>query len=84
MLCDCRQDGQGSSGDLKGRDFRRDLDERERAARDKRTERDYSSSSSSKRARIEHAPSSHLDDDDPIDQVYQLCDLDCQYLCIDF
>ncbi|XP_067948280.1 spliceosome-associated protein CWC15 homolog [Watersipora subatra] len=62
-----RQDGQNSSIELKGRDFRRDLDERERAAREKRTERDYSSSSS-KRARIEHAPSSHLDDDDPIDQ----------------
>lgn len=62
-----RQGGQGSSTDLKNRDFKRDLDERERAARDKRTDRDYSSTSS-KRARVEHAPSSHLDDDDPIDQ----------------
>ena len=63
-----RQDGQGSSSELKSRDFRRDLDDRERAAREKRTERDYSSSSS-KRARIEHTSSSQLDADDPIDQV---------------
>ena len=77
MLFACRQDGQSTSSDLKSRDFRRDLDDRERAAREKRTERDYSisssSSSSSKRARIEHSSTqqapNNLDADDPIDQV---------------
>lgn len=71
LLMFYRQDGQGNSSDLKSRDFRRDLDERERTAREKRTDRDYSisSSTSSKRSRIEQAPPSNLDADDPVDQV---------------
>lgn len=69
-----RQEGQGSSNDLKSRDFRKDLEDRERTARERRTDRDYSmsssaSSSSAKRARVEHAPPTQLDADDPIDQV---------------
>lgn len=73
-----RQDGQGTSSDLKGRDFKRDLEDRERAARERRTERDYSigtsssSSSTSKRARVEAPPQSQLDADDPVDQVRQV------------
>ena len=35
-----REDGQHSSSDLRGRDFRRELEERERSARDKRGGRD--------------------------------------------
>ena len=31
-----RQEGQGTSDELRGRDFRRDLEERERTVRDKR------------------------------------------------
>ena len=32
----CRQEGQGSTNELRNRDFRKDLEERERASRDKR------------------------------------------------
>lgn len=32
----CRQEGQGTSDELRGRDFRRDLEERERTVREKR------------------------------------------------
>ena len=35
-----REDGQHSSNDLRGRDFRRELEDRERTARDKRSGRD--------------------------------------------
>ncbi|XP_060598923.1 spliceosome-associated protein CWC15 homolog isoform X1 [Ruditapes philippinarum] len=60
-----RQDGQGTSDDLRGRDFRRDLEDRERAVREKRDRnRD---SGSSKRPRLEQIPAANLDADDPID-----------------
>ncbi|XP_060598924.1 spliceosome-associated protein CWC15 homolog isoform X2 [Ruditapes philippinarum] len=64
-----RQDGQGTSDDLRGRDFRRDLEDRERAVREKRDRnRDSGSNSgSSKRPRLEQIPAANLDADDPID-----------------
>ncbi|OWF39233.1 spliceosome-associated protein CWC15 homolog [Mizuhopecten yessoensis] len=65
-----RQDGQGTVDELRGRDFRRDLEDRERAVRDKRDrnrESGSSSSSSSKRPRLEQIPAANLDADDPVD-----------------
>ncbi|BFZ00271.1 hypothetical protein BsWGS_03310 [Bradybaena similaris] len=60
-----RQDGQGTQEDLRNRDFRRELEERERSTRDKRDRgRD---SGSSKRPRIDQIPAANLDADDPVD-----------------
>jgi len=66
-----REKGQGTSEDLRGRDFRSELEDRERAAREKRDrdrgrESGSSSSSSSKRPRME-LTASNLDADDPVD-----------------
>ncbi|GFS11110.1 protein CWC15 homolog [Elysia marginata] len=64
-----RQEGQNTQDELRGRDFRRDLEERERSAREKRGDRnrDSGSSSSNKRPRIEQIPAANLDADDPVD-----------------
>lgn len=61
-----REDGQTSRDDFKGRDFRKELEDRERIARDKRRG-EKESSTSYKRARIDQLPASNLDADDPID-----------------
>jgi len=64
-----RQDGQNSKDDVRNRDFRRELEDRERVIREKR-DRDRgreSSSSSSKRPRQEQLPPANLDADDPLD-----------------
>ncbi|CAL1533164.1 unnamed protein product [Lymnaea stagnalis] len=76
-----RQEGQGTTEELRSRDFRRELEERERSSREKRDRgREVysskiildsgsgSSSSSSKRPRIEQIPAANLDADDPIDE----------------
>lgn len=64
-----REKGQGTSDDLRGRDFRAELDDRERVAREKRDRgrESGSSSSSSKRPRQEALTASNLDADDPVD-----------------
>ncbi|XP_052103929.1 protein CWC15 homolog [Mytilus californianus] len=66
-----RQEGQGTSEELRSRDFRRDIDDREKNVREKRDRNresgSSSSSSSSKRQRLEQIPASNLDADDPID-----------------
>ena len=36
MFCDCRQEGQGSANEIRGRDFRKELEDREKATREKR------------------------------------------------
>lgn len=59
-----RQEGQGTSDELRGRDFRRDLEERERNVREKR---DRNRDSGSKRPRLEQIPATNLDADDPLD-----------------
>ncbi|KAL5005547.1 hypothetical protein ScPMuIL_019003 [Solemya velum] len=61
-----RQEGQGTSEELSRRDFRRELEDRERSNRDKR-DRNRDSSSSSKRPRLEQIPAANLDADDPLD-----------------
>lgn len=63
-----RQEGQGTTDELRSRDFRRDIDEREKINRDKRERnRESGSSSSTKRQRLEQIPAANLDADDPID-----------------
>ncbi|KAI8772489.1 spliceosome-associated protein CWC15 [Biomphalaria glabrata] len=64
-----RQEGQGTQEELRNRDFRRELEERERSNREKRGDRnrESGSSSSSKRPRIEQIPAANLDADDPVD-----------------
>jgi len=64
-----RQDGQSASHELRGRDFRKELDDRERAVRDKRdrNRESGSSSGSSKRPRLDQIPAANLDADDPAD-----------------
>ncbi|XP_076435570.1 spliceosome-associated protein CWC15 homolog [Babylonia areolata] len=62
-----RQEGQGTTEELRGRDFRRELENWERSAREKRDKHRDSSSSSSKRPRLEQIPAANLDADDPLD-----------------
>jgi protein CWC15 len=68
-----RQEGQSSSAEVRNRDFRKDLEEREKSSRDKRGrgEADKASSSTSasnsKRPRIDQLPAANLDADDPLD-----------------
>ncbi|ELU07517.1 hypothetical protein CAPTEDRAFT_99375 [Capitella teleta] len=66
-----RQEGQNAAHEVRGRDFRKDLEDRERAVRDKRSDRSGrgKNSSSSKRPRIEQIPAANLDADDPVDNV---------------
>ncbi|KAK3749339.1 hypothetical protein RRG08_056219 [Elysia crispata] len=73
-----RQEGQNTQDELRGRDFRRDLEERERSAREKRGDRnrDSGSNSSSKRPRIEQIPAANLDADDPVDDEEEEDDSD--------
>lgn len=59
-----RQEGQGTSDEVRGRDFRRELEDRERTVREKR---DRNRDSGSKRPRLEQIPAANLDADDPID-----------------
>ncbi|GBN45143.1 Protein CWC15 A [Araneus ventricosus] len=65
-----RQTGQGTSEELKNKDFRRELEEKERIVsheRDgKRSSRD-TGSSSAKKSRLDQLPASNLDADDPLD-----------------
>ncbi|KAH3808326.1 spliceosome-associated protein CWC15 homolog [Dreissena polymorpha] len=60
-----RQEGQGTTDEVRNRDFRRELEDRERANREKRGDRNRDSSS--KRPRLEQISASNLDADDPLD-----------------
>ncbi|RUS79717.1 hypothetical protein EGW08_012525 [Elysia chlorotica] len=73
-----RQGGQNTQDELRGRDFRRDLEERERTAREKRGDRnrESGSNSSGKRPRIEQIPAANLDADDPVDDEEEEDDSD--------
>ncbi|CAB4038194.1 spliceosome-associated CWC15 homolog [Paramuricea clavata] len=61
-----RQTGQDSVGELREKDFKRDLEERERQAARERT-RDRGSRTESKRSRVDQVPATNLDADDPVD-----------------
>lgn len=65
-----RQTGQDNIDELREKDFRRDLEERERqVAKDRSRERGSRSNaeSSSKRSRLDQLPVTNLDADDPVD-----------------
>lgn len=64
-----REHGQGTNEELRSRDFRKELEEREREkdksnARDRRTQE----SSSHKRPKLDQVPAASLDADDPLDE----------------
>lgn len=63
-----RQPGQGTSEELKSKDFRRELEERERAALYERDGKKLLRGEPSKRPRLEQAPASNLDADDSIEE----------------
>ncbi|XP_015929848.1 protein CWC15 homolog isoform X2 [Parasteatoda tepidariorum] len=66
-----RQTGQNTSDELKNRDFRRELEEKERVVvherEGKRTSRDLSGGSS-KKSRLDQLPAANVDADDPVDE----------------
>ncbi|KAJ8884441.1 hypothetical protein PR048_016298 [Dryococelus australis] len=67
----CREHGQSSSEELRSRDFRKELEDRERekdktSSRDRRTT-DSRDSSSHKRPKLDQVPAASLDADDPLD-----------------
>ena len=64
-----RQTGQDTAEEVRGRDFRKDLEERERqAARERNKEKgSRSTTEQPKRPRLDQPPPSNLDADDPVD-----------------
>lgn len=73
-----RQPGQGTSDELKSKDFRRELEERERIVAYEREGKKGSSreSSSSKRPRLDQVPAANLDADDPLEEEDDSADSD--------
>jgi len=75
-----RQSGQDPAEEVRARDFKKDLIERERTARDKGSKssgsRSNADSSSSKRQRIEPVSTTTLDADDPLDDEEENSDAD--------
>ncbi|UYV61985.1 CWC15 [Cordylochernes scorpioides] len=65
-----RQPGQGTTDELKAKDFRRELEEKERLHHEKERKLKASrdSSSSTKKPRLEQLQPSNLDADDPLDE----------------
>lgn len=61
-----RQTGQDSIDELREKDFKRDLEERERQAVRERT-RERGSRTESKRSKLDQVPPANLDADDPVD-----------------
>ena len=64
-----RQKGQDTVDELRSKDFRKDLEERERQAARERTKEKGSRSTAeqTKRPRLDQPPPSNLDADDPVD-----------------
>lgn len=69
----CREHGQGTIEELRNRDFRKELEERERTEKDKGSGRRAiepsreSSASGTKRQKLDQVPAASLDADDPLD-----------------
>lgn len=68
----CREHGQGTVEELRNRDFRKELEERERTEKDKGSSRRAiesreTSASSAKRQKVDQVPAASLDADDPLD-----------------
>ena len=64
----CRQIGQDTAEELRSRDFKHDLIERERSSRDKSKKSSSDSYSSSKRQRLDQHHHAAIDADDPVDE----------------
>lgn len=68
-----REHGQGTIEELRNRDFRKELEERERSEKDKGSSRRAiepsreSSTSNAKRQKLDQVPAASLDADDPLD-----------------
>ncbi|GMS79924.1 hypothetical protein PENTCL1PPCAC_2099, partial [Pristionchus entomophagus] len=62
-----RQTGQGTGDELRRRDLRRELEDKERTVRDKKSNKD-GGSSSSKRPRMEEIEASAIDADEPYEE----------------
>ncbi|KAL7636066.1 UNVERIFIED_CONTAM: hypothetical protein RMT77_013885 [Armadillidium vulgare] len=76
-----REHGQSSAEEVRSRDFRRELEERERTVQDKRRsgssrESASSSSSQSKKPRLDQITPSNLDADEPLDDDDDASDTD--------
>ncbi|MXQ94552.1 hypothetical protein E5288_WYG003458 [Bos mutus] len=76
-----RQTTQDAPEEVRNRDFRRELEERERAAareknRDRPTREHTTSSSVSKKPRLDQIPAANLDADDPLTDVSLLAELE--------
>lgn len=69
LSLNCRQTGQDTVEEVRSRDFRKDLEERERqAVRDRAKEKgSRSTAEQPKRPRLDQPPPSNLDADDPVD-----------------
>ncbi|EPB69274.1 Cwf15/Cwc15 cell cycle control protein [Ancylostoma ceylanicum] len=63
-----RQTGQGTEEELRRRDLRRELEDKEKAASRDRRSRDSAAPSSSKRARLEEITHAGVDADEPLDE----------------
>lgn len=69
----CREYGQGTVEELRNRDFRKELEDRERTEKDKGSSRRAiepsreSTTSSAKRQKLDQVPAASLDADDPLD-----------------
>lgn len=69
----CREYGQGTVEELRNRDFRKELEEKERVEKDKGSSRRAiepsreSTTSSAKRQKLDQVPAASLDADDPLD-----------------
>lgn len=60
----CREHGQGTQDEVRSRDFRRELEEREK---DKRLGGSRTEHGSNKRLKLDQVPAASLDADDPVD-----------------
>lgn len=78
-----RQTGQDTVEELRSRDFRKDLEERERQAARERVKEKGSRSATEqpKRPRLDQPPPSNLDADDPVDDDDD-DDSDERYICL--
>lgn len=64
-----RQPGQGTTEEIKDKDFRRELEERERIIKDREGRRSgRAENSTAKKPRLEQISASNLDADDPLDE----------------
>ena len=79
-MCILRQPGQDTVDDLRSRDFRKELEEREHQAARERSKEKRGSVEQAKRPRLDQPPA-NLDADDPVDDDDDDDDSDERYEC---